>query len=477
MIPPKKILFLIPILLVLQGCSAFRPELQSKQNSIDLLLSSDFFNSAQIGISVYDLTDNKQIYRKNDKLLLRPASNQKILTTAAAYLFLGSDYKFITSVYHTGDIIDSVCTGDLYISGGFDPEFTSGDLDSLVRQIKNFGIRKVEGGLYGDISAMDSLFWGEGWSWDDDPAPFAPYLTPLCINKNSVQVAYEPGISGKPARIKLIPDSDYFRVVNSSITADSRISDFTVTRNWINRDNTILVKGKISRLAQPDTISLNVFNPAFYFLALMRESLERNGISLQRIVDTSSVKTGSVKIFSFERDLNPVISNANKKSDNLNAEMILRALSGITSKKSASAKKGIMHVDSLITLTGLNPNSYRIADGSGLSNYNLLSAELIIEVQKYLYYKHPLLFNQFFNSLSVSGSDGTLINRMKEPGLYKNIHGKTGSLSGVSNLSGVLQSRNNHLIAFSILMQNFTGDSDRAKSIQDEICKLIFESN
>lgn len=475
----KKILLflLILFLFILQSCASFQSTTQTFQNRIDSLLYSDFFKSSQAGISVYDLTANKPLLEHNEKLLLRPASNQKILTTAAGYLFLGEDYKFKTSVYQTGEVKDSICNGDIYIVGGLDPDFSSHDLDSLVSEIKHYGIKEIRGNLYGDVSAMDSLFWGNGWMWDDDPEPFAAYLTPLNINKNSIQIVYEPGEIGKEAIIELIPKTKFFQIKNSSLTIDTGKTTIRITRDWINRNNIILVNGNITRTSKRDTISLSVFNPTFYCLNLMKESIEQNGISFKGKVDTLKLPSDTKKIFSFERNIEPVITNTNKISDNLSAEMILRTLALYSSNKTPTAAKGIRLIDSLITLAGLNPKNYRLVDGSGLSNYNLLSAELLTEMLKYYYFKKTDLFPIFLSSFPISGIDGTLRNRMKESIVFKRVHGKTGSLSGVSNLSGYLESKNGHMIAFSILIQNFVGTSVQARSIQDKLCEIIFEMN
>lgn len=478
MIIQKIILLLLVILLlfVIQACSTFRQDSVLKPNRIDSLLVQDFFKSSQAAISVYDLTENKSIYQHNEKLLLRPASNQKILTTGAAFLFLGDDYNFKTSVYYTGEIKDSICNGDIYIVGGFDPDFKSTDLDSLVRAIKNCGIKGITGNIYADVSAMDSLFWGKGWMWDDDPESFAAYLTPLTINKNSIRITANPNDVAKPAVIELIPHTNFFKIENSSVTVDTGKTTLNITRDWINRKNKILISGNLLKSAKPDTVLLNVFNPAFYFLNLMRESFERNGISFSGKIDTLTLMKDAVFISSFERNIKPVIINTNKTSDNLSAELLLRTLS-FSFSKYASAKKGIVMVDSLITLAGLNPKNYMIVDGSGLSFYNLLSTEALTEVLKYFYYKQPKIFEMLFNSFPISGYDGTLKNRMKETSTYKHVFAKTGSLSGVSNLSGYLMSRNDHLIAFSILIQNYSGNSNQARAIQNNICKIIFETN
>jgi len=475
----KQILLFLLILLsfVFQSCSSFRPVVSPSQNAIDSLLSTDFFKTAQAGISVYDLTANKPLFNHDEKLLLHPASNLKILTTAAGYLFLGEDYKFTTSVYHTGEIKDSICNGDIYVVGGLDPDFTSHDLDSLVSQIKHFGIKEIRGNIYGDVSAMDSLFWGNGWMWDDDPESFAAYLTPLNINKNSVKIVYAAGEIGKEAVVESIPGTNFFQIKNSSLTIDTGKTTIRITRDWINRNNTILVSGNITKTSKRDTISLNVFNPTYYFLGLMKESLSRNGIYFNGKVDTLTLPVQAKKIFSFERSIEPVIKNTNKISDNLNAEMILRAFALNSFLKPSTAEKGIRLVDSLITLAGLNPKNYRLVDGSGLSFYNLVSAELLTEILKFYYFKEQKIFPKFLSSLPIAGIDGTLSNRMKEGKLFKHVYAKTGGLSGVSNLSGYLENRNGHMIAFSILIQNFTGTADKVRSIQEKLCEIIFDMN
>ena len=475
----KKILLLPVILfsLAIQACSTFRSIPETNQNKIDSLLSSDFFKSSQAGIVAYDLTDNKPLYQHNEKLLLRPASNQKILTTAAAYLFLGPDYKFKTSVYHTGEIKDSVCSGDLFVVGGFDPDFTTNDLDSLVREIKKFGIKKISGNIYADVSAMDSLYWGEGWMWDDEPESYAAFLTPLTINKNSILVDYAPGNIGQPAKIGLIPETNFVEEVNTSETVDTGKTKMDITRDWMKRSNTIIVRGKLLKSAKRDTVSLSVFNPTFYFLHLMNKSLLRSGISIAGKVDTMTLDEDAKSIFAFERGIDPVIRNTNKISDNLSAEMLLRSLALNNSGRRASAKKGIVLIDSLISVVGLNPKNYMVADGSGLSNYNLLSAELLTSLFKYIYYKKPELYEKLCSSFPISGFDGTLSNRMKKSGAFMRVFAKTGSIRGVSSLSGYLLSRKNHLIAFSILIQNFTGGTTQARTIQDNICNILFEVN
>ena len=186
------IVILFLIIIAFQGCATFKNDKSLLEQRIDSVLVSPLFTTAQAGISVVDLKTKLPVYQQNEKKLFRPASNQKLLTTSTALVFLGTDYKFTTSLYHTGEVQDSVCSGDVFIIGGFDPEFSSTNLDSLSRELKKFGIKQISGNLYGDVSSMDSLFWGEGWMWNDDAATYIPYLSPLTINKNTLKVFYQP---------------------------------------------------------------------------------------------------------------------------------------------------------------------------------------------------------------------------------------------------------------------------------------------
>ena len=443
------------------------------EKEINKILEDDYFKSTSFAISLFDLTSNKQLFNLNQKQLLHPASNMKILTTIAGLEFLDSNFSFNTSVFHTGIIMDSVCYGDLIVVGGFDPDFTTSDLDTLVFSLKEFGINEIRGNIYGDVSNMDSLFWGKGWMWDDDPSSDFPYMTPLLINDACIEIAYEPGIIGKPINFNLIPETDFFDITNNSITTKEDTSDFDITRDWLYRGNELLIEGDISYKADNDTVKINIVNPEYYFLYLLKERLEKNSIEFFGRLDTLSLPDYSKLIYTKERKFEDVIDNINKESDNLSAEMTLRLLGLQYYGKPSSAEKGLNVIDSLIRRSGLNYRNYNIVDGSGISHYNLVSTELMIELLKYIYQKSSQNYEVFFNSLPIAGIDGTLENRMRRTGTVNNVRAKTGTLSGVSTLSGYLKSANDHNIAFSIFTQNFIGSSRVVRRYQDRICQFL----
>ncbi|MEN8194166.1 MAG: D-alanyl-D-alanine carboxypeptidase/D-alanyl-D-alanine-endopeptidase [Bacteroidota bacterium] len=465
---------LIVIYLFISLANSFaQSDVFSTADEIDLLLKSKFFKSCQIAVDAYDLTAKEIIYRNNQQLLMRPASNMKILTSSAALYFLGPDYNFTTTIAYDGEIDDSVLTGNLYFIGGFDPDLTTEDLDSMVMEIKEEGISRIDGSLYGDISKMDSLYWGSGWMWDDDPSTNFPYMTPLVINDAAVKVVVTPSTVGEKPTVSFIPDVFNGDYKNIAVTEESDTLSLKVTRDWLHNSDEILISGVIGSDEEPDTTELNLSQTTRYFLSLAKELLSKNGINVNGKIDTASTPEEIEVLFKHERPFSEVIINLNKDSDNLSTEMTLRAMANGHYGKHASAKEGLKFIDSLISIVGLNPRTYRLVDGSGVSHYNLVSVELLNELLKYFYVEQEELFNILYDSFPIGGVDGTLESRMKEGSTFNNVHAKTGTLSGVSALAGYLTAKNGHIISFAINTQNFVGSADKARKFQDKICEIL----
>lgn len=452
--------------------------LVNAQNSVnfkaemDSLLSDEFFKSTLLSVEIYNSTKDSLIFSLNNQLLMHPASNMKILTSSAALYFLGLDYHFVTKLYFTGSVEGDVLKGNIYLKGGLDPDFTSEDLENFAAAIEGMGVKYIQGNIYADVSAMDSLFWGDGWMWNDDPYSDFPYMTPMNIDDDCVEIVITPENIGEKALVNILPHSLFYTFDNQIITVRDS-TDFIATRDWINRKNHFTFEGKINVHAKPDTLKRNLVNTNFYAATLLKEMLYRDGVNCFGIIDTHRVPSNAKIIEEFERPLTDVLLNMNKISDNLSAEMTLRALGLKYFGAPTSAAKGIRMVDSLINVCGLNSKKYKIVDGSGVSHYNLITTHLIVSVLKYLKNNKPNLFEFLIDTFPVGGVDGTLKHRMKDGAAYKNVRAKTGTLSGVSSLSGTLRNSKNEEIIFSIFIQNYKGSAKKARKIQDKICNFL----
>jgi D-alanyl-D-alanine carboxypeptidase/D-alanyl-D-alanine-endopeptidase (penicillin-binding protein 4) len=218
---------------------------------------------------------------------------------------------------------------------------------------------------------------------------------------------------------------------------------------------------------------INIINPEKYFLIVFKETLDSNHIQVLGEINTTKYHPSGNFLSAVKRKYSDVIINLNKNSDNLSAEMTLYAIAEKYFGRPATAENGLKKINELIDSLGLDSRNYRLVDGSGVSHYNVVSSELNVKLLKYIYEKFPAEFELLYESFPIAGIDGTLENRMKMTKAYNNVYAKTGTLTGVSCLSGYLTSKKKHTIAFSIMMQNFVGSSKRAKDLQDKICEIL----
>ena len=150
---------------------------------IDTIVKHDLPLGGNAGICIYDLTAGRTLYEYQADKLSRPASTMKVMTAITTLAQPGAMEPFRTELWTTGRVVGDTLKGDLYVVGGFDPEFDTDDLEELIGGLTKRGIRVVDGRIVGDVSMKDSLYWGSGWLWDDAPAPYQPYLSPLMLNK------------------------------------------------------------------------------------------------------------------------------------------------------------------------------------------------------------------------------------------------------------------------------------------------------
>lgn len=143
---------------------------------IDRLLADTLLTDSEVGLMVYDLDDDTLLYSYQAEKLYRPASTLKLATAITALKTLGQEHLFATTLYSTGTTFsDSTLHGNLYAVGGFDPLFSSTDMEAFANAVEQSGIRRINGSIVANISLKDTLRWGSGWCWDDE----MPTLTPL----------------------------------------------------------------------------------------------------------------------------------------------------------------------------------------------------------------------------------------------------------------------------------------------------------
>lgn len=440
---------------------------------IDTLIKYKLPKGSNVAISVYDLTDGKPLYGYQSDKLSRPASTMKLLTAITALSQPQADAPFRTEVWYKGVIKADTLHGDMYVIGGYDPEFSDEALDSLVNAVGRFPFSVVQGRIYGDVSMKDSLYWGSGWLWDDTPSSYQPYLSPLMLDKGVVTVTASPGERGETASLKCTPASSYYTLMNNTQTRTPSAGRFKVTRNWLTNGNNIVVTGNVEGRRAG---AVNIFSSQDFFMHTFVERLKARGIrcaSDYYSFGEFQKDSISTQMVCYETPVQDVVDQIMKESDNLDAEAMLCRL-GVqsTGKKHITAEDGLSAIRMLIKKLGYNPDHFNLADGCGLSNYNYISPDLLVAFLRHAYSRTDV-FQKLYKALPIGGMDGTLKNRMQRgTRSYKNVHAKTGSFTAINCLAGYLRADNGHEIAFTIMNQNALSGRD-ARAFQDAVCDEI----
>lgn len=441
---------------------------------LDSLMNDPLLRTSEVGLTVFDLTTGESLYTYQDEKLYRPASTEKVITSVTALARLGVDYTMDTRLQYTGQIENDTLKGSLYLVGGFDPEFMDEDLDSLVDVVAGNGIRYITDTLAADVSMTDSVYWGPGWSWDDVPNSFQPYLSPLMLNRGCVDVTVIPTRKDSLPEVVCVPASDYYQVDNDAVSYQPQAGKLKITRNWLYQGNLIHLSGNASRKA---TETLSVYTSRDFFFHTFVQRLKGRGIEAGTTTFADCPENDSLRVVSslctLNRPLDEVLKQAMKESDNLCAEsMFYHLAKQYASHKRVNADDGTDAVnDFMKEALGFQPEHYKIVDGSGVSLYNYVSPRLLLEYLKYAYL-HPDIFQPFYESLPIAGIDGTLEHRMKKTRAYRKVRAKTGSVTGVSSLAGYAQAANGHLLAFVIINQNVM-KLRQARVWQDKVCDVL----
>ena len=218
---------------------------------------------------------------------------------------------------------------------------------------------------------------------------------------------------------------------------------------------------------------IDVVEAGLYTGTLLKEIFQKEEIILDGQVRKGIVPdTNIVLVNHLSKPLSIAVYNTNKISDNLSAELLMKTVGAEIKGPPGTAEKGISVVHQFLEEIGVDSTAYELADGSGVSRYNVITPDLIINLLKAMD-KDFRIQAEFKTSLPIAGVDGTLQGRMKHSAAEGKLRAKTGSLRGVSALSGYTTSADNELLAFSIIMEHFVIQTSKIRKIQDRIGNLI----
>ena len=222
-------------------------------------------------------------------------------------------------------------------------------------------------------------------------------------------------------------------------------------------------------------------NPLLKPLMVGREDIFVNALLEEIINDSIVVEQIQITDGRCPADATPVATRSHsidqvlvrmmKQSDNYYAEAMFYQIAASTGRRPAKASDARGVVKKLISNLGLGSQPYKIADGSGLSLYNYVSAELETKLLRYAWL-HSNIFDHLYPALPIAGMDGTLEKRMVNTAAENNVRAKTGTLTGISSLAGYCEAENGHQLCFSIINQGVMRNAD-GKAFQDRFCQVL----
>ena len=457
-------------LLIAVSLPAVSIDVDQLTESIDQIIYEELPEGTDIALMVYDLTNDSTLYAYREKVMCRPASVQKVITSVTALSSLGADYKFRTALRTQGSVKDSVLDGNLYLVGGLDPALNEHELRSMVSDLKKAGVKKINGTLYADVSMMDSTWWASGWCWDDAPASFQPYISPLMVHQGFVGIEVKPTSKGQAPVVNIYPSNTYVKVVNKAVTQDKSLGPLTITRDWMHNDNTIVVEGNCTRRQSTD---LSVVGSADFTFALFRQYLDEAGISYGKYGwGNCPVMARDISVVS--HGLPAIIKEALKESNNLFAEAMFLQTGRIQYPKGITFKDAAKFLQNFVDRKfGMFSSSFNIVDGCGLSMYDLCSPQFMVDMLS-LVYRDSELYPILYKSLPIAGVDGTLKSRLNAKTTLNKVHAKTGSVTGSCTLAGYIHTADGRDLAFCIINEGAVKMAPSRK-IQDRICTVLCE--
>lgn len=387
-------------------------------------------------VHVVEAESGAVVYSHNANTALIPASNMKLIVTAAALHYLGPLFKYETKVGLSGSTLVIVGSGDPLLGDKIiDARYGRPDgwiLDEIAQALRDRGVQEIND-IVVDTTVFDNERVHPNWLPSDLNRWYACEVSGLNYNGNCIQVAVRN--NGGQISIAVEPATSFIEIVNEVQPISS--GDSAVGAYRTRQPNRIIIRGRCSNRQGPFDVAIE--KPAAMFGFLLAEHLVRTGIAVSgQLIEGAFEPNGPFdEIAEFTTPLIDCLHRANKESLGLAAEALLKTLAAQNNpdRKNGTWQQGRELVAQYLSDLGIAPEEFNIDDGSGLSEENRLSAHGIATVLLDLY--HGGNWELYKTSLAVGGQDGTVGQHFQEPAYRANILGKTGYITGVRSLSGI----------------------------------------
>jgi len=454
---------LYTVLILVLGCViCARADLAQR---IDSILAKQ--KGVDYSIHVIEADSGKTVYEHRSTDLMIPASNMKVVTTAAALRYLGPDFEYKTKVGLCGRTLMIVGSGDPLLGDPRTDEWKGRDtgwiFDDIAEKLKEKRVRSVND-IVVDTSVFDDERVHPAWPEDQLNRWYACEVSGLNYNDNCIDIIAEK-VNGTVS-VSLRPSTNFVTLLNKIIPTSQGTSAVACYRN--KHPNKLTLSGKVSTKATLADIAIE--RPAGFFGFLLAEHLAARAIKAEgRLLEKELDHQDDCELLAvYTTPLADCLARSNKNSLGLVAEALLKTIAAHSrpDKKNGSWEKGRELIGAFLMEIGIDESQFYIDDGSGLSRQNELTARVLTTVLRHLYKGKN--WDLYRDSLSMWGVDGTL-ERYKEAKYKGRVLGKTGYISGVKSLSGICTTDKGEYI-FCIL-----GNSGPSRDSINKIAQAIID--
>jgi D-alanyl-D-alanine carboxypeptidase/D-alanyl-D-alanine-endopeptidase (penicillin-binding protein 4) len=449
---------LAALLLTPAAVHAADPEARELDGALRAILDAAPVSGARTGIFVSDVESGQTLYAKDADVLLNPASNVKLVTSAAALARLGPDFRFDTEVYVDAASAGSSAVKALHVKGKGDPSLLTERIWVLAGELAHLGLRRV-GDLVVDESFFDGERFGPGFDQESGDKSYLAPTGAASLNWNTVAVHVAPGERrGARPRVELEPPSDLFEVdVRATTEPPSARRRLVVSSIAAGSRQRIVVDGRIPQGSRSQVVWRRIDEPGLYLGHTLRRLLDLRGVKVSGRVRIGEVPQGARLVHvSQSESLGEIVRRLNKTSNNFVAEQLVKSLGAQVKGGPGSWAKGIQAVEEFLAEIGVPRGAYVMKNGSGLNDTNRFSARQLATLLRAMWARFPV-HAEYLASLPVAGRDGTIRWRMEGSEAEGRLRAKTGTLENVTSLSGYVETAGRRTLAFSILVNDFPG--------------------
>jgi D-alanyl-D-alanine carboxypeptidase/D-alanyl-D-alanine-endopeptidase (penicillin-binding protein 4) len=444
------------------------PEIQAVARSI---AAEHALEGATVGIAAIDLDSGRPVALLSEHLALNPASCAKLYTAAAALAILHGDHRYETTL--SGKLEGDAVSGPLALRGYGDPSLGTEDLWAMVQELRDHGVKRVEGDV-----VVDQAFYDEQTTppaFEQQPNEWAAFRAPVSavsLDENTITMTVRPSASGGDARVTFDPPG--FVDAEAAVhTVDGEGADtIELALAGAGPRMTAKVSGTIGRDAHLVRFTRRAEDPRLLPGYALKALLEKADVKVSGDVKLGPAR-GRVLARHQSAPLSSLLYELGKHSDNFYAETIFKSLGGEGKARPAKAVDSAELVTQFLGRIGAMDQGVSIKNGSGLFDANRVTASSTVSLLRAMW-KDPTLQPEYVAQLSVGGVDGTLRKRFRMESTKRRVRAKTGTLDDVIALSGyVLRDSGRPPIAFSILFNHAGGKQDAARHAADRLVEAI----